>query len=425
MKPMWREYDLFHPSEEHRQVRNMLSAFVREEVEKQAFQHDRAEKFNLSLFKKMGGLGLLGLTVDSAFRGAGMDALSAIIAHEELSRSDPGLCLAYLAHAILCVHNISQNANSEQKQRCLPKLISGEWVGAMAMSEASAGTDVFGMQSSFVDKGDHFILNGRKMWITNGIQDENNTLADIVLVYAQSAQNPRASSTVSLVKGSALESVPSYRIDKKIENSNKTNISAFIVEKGFEGYKPGQFIKDKMGMRASNTAELVFDNCRIPKKNLLGQEGSAVPQMMKNLEIERLCLSAMSLGIARRCLEEMNKYASERQAFGEKLRHFGQIQKHLAESYAEYMACRTYVYEIARTLKWNAGGQRLKTDSAKLLSARMGTKVADRAIQVLGGFGYVGEYHVERLYRDARLLEIGGGTNEALHKNMAKDMKNL
>ena len=392
MEKAWGEYDLFQPSEEHHQLRSMLSAFVQKEVEEQAFPHDKAERFNLPLFKKMSHLGLLGLTVEPAFGGAGMDALSAVIAHEELSRSDPGLCLSYLAHAILCVHNIAQNANPAQKKRWLPKLISGEWVGAMAMSEAMAGTDVFGMQSRFVQKGDCFILNGRKMWITNGIQDENNTPADIVLVYAQSAQK---------------------------------KISTFIVERGFEGYKAGQCIKNKMGMRASQTAELIFDNCRIPKENLIGEEGDSLKHMMQNLEIERLCLSAMSLGIAGRCLKEMNKYASERQAFGNSLRHFGQIQKHLAESFAEYISCRTYVYHTARTMKWGAYRQRLQTDTAKLLSARMGKKVADRAIQVLGAYGYVGEYHLERLYRDARLLEIGGGTNEALQKNITKDLEGL
>ncbi len=388
MEQTGQNYDVFHPTEEHRQLRDMLSSFVRQEVEKQALPHDRQEKFNLKLFKKLGTLGLLGLTVDSRDGGAGMDALSSVIVHEELSRSDPGLCLAYIAHAILCTHNIAQNANEEQKTRWLPKLISGEWVGAMAMSEAGAGTDVMSMQSQWTPKKDHFILNGRKMWITNGIQDENNTPADLVLVYAQ----------------------------------RHKKISTFIVERGFEGYKAGQKIKDKMGMRASTTAELIFDNCPVPQKNLMGKEGESLKNMMKNLEMERLCLSAMSLGIAGRCLHEMNKYASERQAFGLSLRHFGQIQKYIAESYAEYMTCRTYIYHVARTLNLKESGQRLKTDTAKLMSARMGRKVANRAIQVLGAYGYVGEYHVERLYRDARLLEMGGGTNEALHKNITKDL---
>lgn len=388
----WRKYDLFQPTEEHRLLRQTITSFVKEEVEKQALQYDRKEQFNLSLFKKTGSLGLLGITVDPAFGGAGMDALSAVIVHEELSSSDPGFCLAYLAHAMLCVHNISKNASEEQKKRWLPKLCSGEWIGAMAMSEAEAGTDVFGMTSRFKTENNHYILNGRKMWITNGTQDENKTPADCVLLYAQ---------------------------------SNKKEISTFIVERGFKGYEVGQKIKDKTGMRASNTAELVFNECKIPKENLIGKEGESLKHMMRNLEIERLTLAAMSLGIAKRCLNEMNKYASEREAFGKKIRDFGQIQKYLSESYAEYMACRTYVYNIARTMDLDQSDQRLSSDTAKLISSQMGKKVADRAIQILGGYGYVGEYQVERLWRDAKLLEIGGGTNEALEKNITKEMESI
>ena len=385
----WKKYDLFQPTEEHQMLRQTLASFIKEEVETQALQHDREERFNLKLFKKIGTLGLLGITVDPEWGGAGMDALSAVIAHEELSSSDPGFCLAYLAHAMLCTHNISQNANEEQKKRWLPKLCSGEWIGAMAMSEASAGTDVFGMQSRFTREKEHFILNGQKMWITNGTQDENNTPADCVLLYAQ---------------------------------SNKKEISTFLIQRDFTGYKVGQKIRDKTGMRSSNTAELVFTQCQIPKENLIGKEGQSLVHMMKNLEIERLSLAAMSLGIAKRCLNEMNKYASERQSFGQSLRKFGQIQKYLAESYAEYMACRTYVYNIARTMNLNQSGQRLPSDAAKLICAQMGKRVADRAIQVLGGCGYVGEYNVERLWRDAKLMEIGGGTNEALEKNITKEL---
>ena len=388
----WQKYDLFQPTEEHKLLRQTISSFVKEEVEKQALQYDRKEQFNFKLFKKAGSLGLLGITADPAFGGAGMDALSSVIVHEELSSSDPGFCLAYLAHAILCVHNISKNANEEQKKRWLPKLCSGEWVGAMAMSEAEAGTDVFGMTSHFKKQKNYYILNGRKMWITNGTQDENKTPADCVLLYAQ---------------------------------SNKKEVSSFVIERGFEGYEVGQKIKDKTGMRASNTAELVFNECKIPQENLLGKEGDSLNHMMRNLEIERLSLAAMSLGIAKRCLKEMNKYASEREAFGEKIRNFGQIQKYLSESYAEYMACRTYVYNTARTMDLDESNQRLSSDSAKLISAQMGKKVADRAIQVLGGYGYVSEYHVERLWRDAKLLEIGGGTNEALEKNITKEMESI
>ena len=388
----WQKYDLFQPTEEHTLLRQTVSSFVKEQVEIQALQYDREEKFNLELFKQAGSLGLLGITADPTYGGAGMDALSAVIVHEELSSSDPGFCLAYLAHTILCVHNISKNANEEQKKRWLPKLCSGEWVGAMAMSEAEAGTDVFGMASRFEKQNNHYVLNGRKMWITNGAQDENKTPADCVLLYAQ---------------------------------SHKKEISTFIIEKGFEGYEVGQKIKDKTGMRASNTAELVFNDCQIPLENLMGKEGDSLKHMMRNLEIERLTLAAMSLGIAKRCLKEMNKYASERTAFGKPIRHFGQIQKYLSESYAEYMACRTYVYNIARTMDMDKSDQRLSTDTAKLISAKMGKEVADRAIQVLGGYGYVGEYHVERLWRDAKLIEIGGGTNEALEKNISKELENL
>ena len=276
--------NLFSLSDEHQILRDSVSSFVAKEVEPQALEYDQKEQFNLKLFKKLGSLGLLGITVDPEYQGSGMDALSVIIVHEELSYSDPGLCLAYIAHAILCTHNIFINASPEQKQRWLPPLCSGEWIGAMAMSEAEAGTDVFGMKSSFTKSKDHFLLNGRKMWITNGTVDEANTPSDCLLVYAQ---------------------------------SEKKSISSFIVEKDFIGYKVGQKIKGKTGMRASNTAELVFDQCQVPFNNLMGKEGESLKHMMRNLEIERLSLAAMSLGIARRCLVEMNKYASERKAFRE------------------------------------------------------------------------------------------------------------
>lgn len=391
MDSQWKQYDLFQPTPEHLLLRQTITSFVKKEIEKQAFTQDRKEEFNLSLFKKIGSLGFLGITADSKFGGANMDAISAIIINEELSYSDPGFCLAYLAHTILCVHNISQNANNEQKKRWLPNLCSGKWVGAMAMSEAEAGTDVFSMKSYFTQTPTHFILNGRKMWITNGTQDENKTPADCVLLYAQ---------------------------------SDKKKISTFVIEKDFEGYFVGQKIKHKVGMRASNTAELVFDNCKIPKQNLIGKIGESVTHMVKNLAIERLTLAAMCLGIAKRCLTEMNQYASQRQAFGKPIRSFGQIQKYLATSYAEYITCRSYVYNTARTMDFTKPAHTLHTDTAKLICAKMSKKVADTAIQVLGGYGYVGEYCVERFWRDSKLLEIGGGTNEALEKNITKQLVN-
>ncbi len=388
-----RQIDLMNPTEEHKMLRAAVREFVVREVEPQAHEFDRKEEFNLPLFRKLGEMGLHGITVSSEYGGSDMDAVSAVIAHEELSWSDPGLCLAYLAHAMLCVNNFSQNGEESQKKRILPKLCSGEWVGAMAMSEPHVGTDVLGMLTTAVADGDHYILNGRKMWITNGTLDENGTPADAVLVYAKTGvKNGRA------------------------------QISTFMVERDHAGYSVGQKIKDKTGMRASNTAELVFNDCRVPRTALLGQEGDSLHHMMKNLEIERLTLAAMSIGIAKRSLQIMNKYARDREAFGKPLAAFGQIQKYIGESYAEYVAARTYVYDTARRMNLNKAGQRLDSDGVKIVASTMAKNVADRAIQVLGGYGYVGEYVVERMWRDSKLLEIGGGTLEAHQKNITNDL---
>ena len=313
-----------------------------------------------------------------------------IIAHEELSYSDPGFCLAYLAHSVLCAYNIYRNASEEQKKLFLPGLCSGEKIGAMAMSEPDCGTDALAMKTNAIKKGDKYLLNGRKMWITNGCIDENKQACDYALIYAKTG-------------------------DK---------ISSFIVEKSFKGFSIGQKIGDKLGMRASNTAELVFDNCEVPESHLIGKEGSALIHMMRNLEVERLALAAMSLGIAGRCLKVMNEYSSQRKSFKKNLRSFGQIQKYLAKSYAEYQAIRSFIYDTARQLQVEPSkNHRLNCDAVKLLAGELGKTIADRAIQVLGGYGYVGEYVVERLWRDAKLLEIGGGTNEALEKNMTKEME--
>ncbi len=388
----WNNSSLFEPSSEHKALREMVSDFVKKEVKNQAAEFDKKEEFNLDLFRKLGGLGLLGLLVKEVeLGGSGMDLTAAVLVHEELSSSDPGFCLAYLAHSILCLHNIYRNGNETQKKQFLPPLCSGEKVGAMAMSEPDCGTDVLAMKTKAEKKGSKYILNGRKMWITNGSLDENKTPCDCCLVYAKTG-------------------------DK---------VSTFIVEKSFKGFSVGQKIQDKLGMRASNTAELVFDNCEIPETHLIGQEGESLIHMMKNLEVERLTLASMSLGIARRCLEDMNRYASERKSFGKPIRKFGQIQKHLAQSYAEYKSAKTYVYDVARQLQNKSQNQRLDTDAVKLIASQMAKAVADRSIQVLGGYGYVGEYNVERFWRDSKLLEIGGGTIESLEKNMAKDLDGI
>ncbi|MBC7370662.1 MAG: acyl-CoA dehydrogenase family protein, partial [Bdellovibrionaceae bacterium] len=325
----WKEFDLYNPTAEHAMLRESIASFTKDEIEPQAHKHDREEKFNLGLFRKVGELGLLGITVPEKFHGAGMDASAAVIVHEEMSASDPGFCLAYLAHSMLCVNNIAMNASDAQRDKYLPKLCSGEWVGSMAMSEPAIGTDVMGMQTTAMRKGDKYLINGRKMWITNGTIDENKTPCDLVLVYAKTG-----------------------------EKNGRALVSTFLVEKTFKGFMVGQKIQDKLGMRGSNTAELVFQDCEVPVENLIGNEGDSMLHMMKNLEIERLTLAAMSLGIARRSIEIMNRYAAEREAFGKPLNFFGQMQSYIATSYAEYKSARAYVYETARRMDLSKEGNR-------------------------------------------------------------------
>ena len=385
--------DLFNPTEEHRALREMVRAFAEREVDPQAAEHDKHERFNLKLFRKLGELGLLGVTVEERWGGVGMDAVAAVIAHEELAAADPGFCLAYLAHSMLFVNNLQHNGDDAQRARYLPRACRGDIVCGMAMSEPDAGTDVLGMKTTAVRDGDDWVLNGAKMWITNGAISDTE-LGDAFLVYARTAAGSRG-------------------------------VSLFLVDKGAPGFRLGQKIHGKLGMRASTTAELVFDDCRVPGANLVGAEGQAVFQMMRNLEIERLTLAAMSLGIARRSIEIMNRHATDRKAFGQPIREFGQIQRHLAESYGEYMAGRSYVYQVAASLALESGGNRVDSDGVKLYCSTMAKQVADRAIQVLGGYGYVSEYQVERLWRDAKLIEIGGGTVEAHHKNITRDLARL
>jgi isovaleryl-CoA dehydrogenase len=338
---------------------------------------------------------VLGITADPDFGGSGMDATAAVIAHEELAAADPAFCLSFLAHSMLFVNNINQNASAEQKARVLPGTCDGSMIGGMCMSEPGAGTDVMGMSTTAKRStdGNSYVLNGQKMWITNGTVDGVNT-GDVFLVYAKTGPGRSAG-----------------------------DVSAFLVEKGMPGFSLGQKIEDKCGMRASMTAELVFEDVQVPVANLIGAEGGAAICMHRNLEIERVTLAAMSLGIARRSIEVMSAYAQERVAFGKKLADFGQIQKAISESYADYMAGRNYVYSVANQLDLGSAGNGLETDGVKLYCGPMAKRVADRAIQVLGGNGYMGEYQVERLWRDSKLLEIGGGTNEAHHKNMARDLR--
>ena len=388
--------NLFHPTEEHAALRYSLRNFVEHEIEGQALDHDRAERFNYPLFRRLGNeyLGLLGLTVAEEYGGSGFQDASAVaIVHEELSASDPGFCLAYLAHSVLFTHNLSINGTHEQKLRFLPDACSGVRVGGMCMSEPDAGTDVLGMLSKaqFDESNNSFVLNGRKMWITNGTVD-GETTGDMFLVYAKTGPG-------------------------------KMDLTQFLVEKDMPGFSLGQKIEDKCGMRASMTAELVFEDVIIPKENVVGKVNQASICMMRNLEIERIALASMSLGIAKRCVEEMNAYSQQRKAFGKELYHFGQVQKNLAESYAQYLAGRSYVYNVARNIDLNSAGNGLDSDGVKLYCGPMAKNIADRAIQTMGGYGYVGIGVVERLWRDAKLLEIGGGTNESHHKNMVRDLR--
>ena len=387
--------DIANPSEEHQMLREMVRDFVHEYVEPQALEFDRDEKFNLELLRSLGEFGLLGLTASEEYGGAGLDAVATVIVHEELSASDPGFALAYLAHSMLFVNNLEFNGNDSQRARILPKVCSGEWIGAMAMSEPDVGTDVLGLSTTAELRDDgSWVINGRKMWITNGCLDDEGTPADVVWVYAKTGVNA----------------------------NGKSQISTFLVEKEHVGYSVGQKIMDKTGMRASNTAELVFEDCIVPGENLVGEVGDSMIHMMQNLELERLTLAAMSLGIARRSLHEMNKYATDRTAFGNQIRHFGQMQRYIGESWAKYRAMRSYIYDTANNMGLGNAGQRLDSDGVKLFATTAAKEIADAAMQVMGGYGYVAEYVVERLWRDSKLLEIGGGTIESHQKNITRDL---
>jgi len=361
-------------------LREMLADFTRNEVEPQAAKHDESGTLNRELFLQLGELGLLGITVPESAGGAGMDAVASCIVHEELSWSDPGFCLAYLAHSILFVNNFYYSSNADQRAHYLPKVISGEWIGGMGMTEPGAGTDVMGMSTTAVKDGTDWILNGTKTYITNGCEGH------CFLVYAMQGDQ----------------------------------VTSFIVDRDCPGFSTSEHI-DKLGMRGSTMSELIFDECRVPGANLLGKEGEGLIHMMRNLEIERLTLAAMSCGIARRCLEIMIRHGQERISFGQPINRFGQIQKYIAESYAMTEAARCLVYNVARQVAPDLRN-RIGSDAAKLFAAPVGKTVADHAMQVMGGAGYCREYPVERLWRDAKLLEIGGGTLEAHQKNLAKDL---
>ncbi|MEM1034899.1 MAG: acyl-CoA dehydrogenase family protein [Myxococcota bacterium] len=373
-------HTLENPTEEHLLLRQMVRKFTSEEVEPQADEHNRVGKLNRNLMERCGELGLHGITIPEADGGGGMDLVASTAVHHELSKSDPGFTLAYLAHAVLFVNNFYFAASPAQREQYLPGVLSGAQIGCMGMTEPGAGTDVIGMKTHARRDGDTYVLNGAKAMITNAPD------CDVAIVYA------------------------------KVED----RISTFIVERSW----PGVTIPPKtpkMGMKASSLGELVFENVEVPKSHLLGEEGGGVKHMMRNLEAERLTLAAISLGIADRCLDIMTRYAGEREAFGHPIHHFGQIQRYIAESWAKTEAMRTLLYTVARDSGPDKRN-RVGTDAAKLFASRAAKEVADDAMQVLGGWGYCEEFKVERFLRDAKLIEIGGGTIEAHQKNMTKDI---
>ena len=379
-------FDLYNPTPEHLALRETVAKWSEQHLLPQADAHDASEELNLPLFRRLATeLGLFGVTLPEEAGGLGMDAVAAVIIHEEMSRFDPAFTLSYLAHEELFVNNLFHVATPAQRERYLPKCIDGTWIAGMGMSEPNAGTDVLGMSTYAEEDGDGYRLTGTKQWITNA------TVGDVFLVYA------------------------------KLDRDDPRSVTAFVVEKGFEGFSVGKK-EMKMGMRQSPTAQLVFDNCRVPKENLLGAPGGALVGMMRNLEIERVTLAAMSCGIARECLKIMANYAiNERKAFGQPLSKFGQIQRFLGEAYAKTEAARALCYQVALGTTADSRNS-LGAAAAKLVATTTAEEVARAAIQTLGGYGYVREYHVERLLRDAILLSIGGGTNEAMQKNITADL---
>jgi isovaleryl-CoA dehydrogenase len=367
-------------TDEHDMVRQTMRQFVQSRVEPQAMEHDQSETFNGKLLAELGALGLIGVTIPEADGGAGMDATASVIVHDELAYSDPGFTLGYLAHALLFVNNFYWTAAPAQRKRYLPGVLAGTAVGGMGMTEPAVGTDVLGMQTTARREGDHYVINGRKTFITNGPE------GTVFLVYAKLADR----------------------------------ITTFVVERGFPGFTTGPKIP-KMGMRASTMGELIFEDCCVPAENLLGHEGGGITNMMRNLEIERIGLAAMSLGMARRCLDAMVSYSMERRSFGKPLAEHGQVQRYIGESYAKVEAMRALIYNVAATVG-PTSRSRLGTDAAKLFASSAAKEVADAAVQVLGGYGYCTEFRVEQFLRDSKLIEIGGGTLEAHQKNITRDL---
>ncbi len=365
----------FDLGEEIDLLRQSVAHFASAEVAPLAAKADEENLFPHALWRKLGEQGLLGLTVEEEYGGSGMGYLAHVVAMEEISRASGGIGLSYGAHSNLCVNQLRKNGTEEQKQRFLPDLCSGTKVGALAMSEPGAGSDVVSMKLRADKRGDHYVLNGNKMWITNGPD------ADVLVVYAKTDPDAGA-------KG----------------------ITAFLVEKGMKGFSTAQKL-DKLGMRGSNTCELVFEDCEVPEANVLGTVGGGTKVLMSGLDYERVVLSGGPLGLMAAALDVVMPYVHQRKQFGEAIGTFQLIQAKLADMYVGLNACRAYVYAVARACDQ---GRTTRQDAAGaiLYSAEKATWLTGQAIQILGGNGYINEYPTGRLWRDAKLYEIGAGTSE-------------
>jgi len=371
----------FDHGEDIASLRAAIQQFAAAEIAPRATEIDRSDQFPMDLWRKMGDMGLLGITVSEEYGGAGMGYLAHIIAMEEISRASASVGLSYGAHSNLCVNQIKRNGNAEQKAKYLPKLITGEHIGALAMSEPNAGSDVVSMQLRADLKGDRYVLNGSKMWITNGPD------ADVLVVYAKT----------DLAAGAR-------------------GMTAFLIEKSFKGFSIAQKL-DKLGMRGSHTGELVFQDCEVPVENVLGEVGRGVNVLMSGLDFERTVLSGGPLGIMQACMDLVVPYVHDRKQFGQAIGEFQLMQGKLADMYSTMMACKAYVYAVGQACDRASSPEavrQLRKDAAGaiLYSAEKATWMAGEAIQALGGNGYINEFPAGRLWRDAKLYEIGAGTSE-------------